>query len=125
MIKVSIHPHVEHKDIADKLAVLLENWKNGENLPAIFGDEGRWEEHPSLCSSFVYKIHIKPPSDIPWNEKIPIAERKSDSYLVYTKHWLDEERYQIISIMSPNAHALAKTSFLSILVDRAESFQNS
>ncbi|MER1690641.1 type II toxin-antitoxin system YafO family toxin, partial [Proteus mirabilis] len=33
-------------------------------------------------------------------------------------------RYQIIAIMSPNAHELAKTSFLAELEKRAEEFQN-
>lgn len=125
MANVSIHHDVEHKDIANKLAVLLMDWKGGGKHPIIFGNEGRWEEHPGLCASFVYKVHIKLPHETPWDKKLPIAARKSDSYLVYTRHWLDADSYQIISIMSPNAHELARTSFLSVLVDRAESFQNS
>lgn len=125
MAKVSIHSHVEHPEIAKKLAILLTSWKNGGKHPAIFGNEGRWEEHPSLCDSYVYKVHIKLPHETPWDSKLPIAARKSNSYLVYTRHWMDADSYQIISIMSPNAHELARTSFLSELVDRAESFQNS
>ncbi|WP_071933821.1 type II toxin-antitoxin system YafO family toxin [Xenorhabdus hominickii] len=68
---------------------------------AIFGDEGRREDHASLCASFVFKIHIKLPDEEPWLAKIPVAARKNNSYLVYT-------------------HV-----FFTVLIDRAEDFQNS
>ncbi len=55
---------------------------------------------------------------------MPQIQRKSNHYLVYCQHWLYPNRYQIIAIMSPNAHELAKTSFLAELEKRAEEFQN-
>ncbi|MDE9589281.1 type II toxin-antitoxin system YafO family toxin [Xenorhabdus bovienii] len=125
MVTVSIHKNIELPAVARKYAHLLKDWKNGGLRPDIFGDEGRWEDHASLCASFVFKIHIKLPDEEPWPAKMPVAARKSNSYLVYTRHWCEPEKYQLISIMTPNAHELARTSFLSVLVDRAEDFQNS
>ncbi|NHB93643.1 type II toxin-antitoxin system YafO family toxin [Photorhabdus cinerea] len=124
MIHVSIHKDIEIPTVARQYAKILQDWKNGGSLPAIFGDEGRWEDHASLCQSYVFKIHIKLPGETPWPGHLPPAARKSNSYLVYTRHWCDQSKYQIISIMSPNAHELARTSFLVVLVGRAENFQN-
>jgi len=125
VITVSIHNDIELPAVARQYARLLQDWKNGGLQPVIFGDEGRWEEHASLCASFVFKVHIKLPGETVWPAKMPVAARKSNSYLVYTRHWCEPDKYQLISIMTPNAHELARTSFLSILVDRAEDFQNS
>ncbi|MDC9590127.1 type II toxin-antitoxin system YafO family toxin [Xenorhabdus sp. XENO-10] len=47
-----------------------------------------------------------------------VVARKSNSYLFYTRHWCEPEKYQFISIMTPNAHEFARMSFLSVLVDR-------
>ncbi|MCZ4676000.1 type II toxin-antitoxin system YafO family toxin [Citrobacter sedlakii] len=41
------------------------------------------------------------------------------------RHWLNTDSYQIISVMSPLAHDMARTSFTSVLIERAESFHNS
>lgn len=55
----------------------------------------------------------------------PQLARTSNHYLVYVIHWMDVERIQIISIMSPDAHEKAKSSFLAVLERRAEAFHNS
>lgn len=64
------------------------------------------------------------PIEPEWNKRTPQIQRKSNHYLVYCQHWLNPDRYQIIAIMSPNAHEIAKTSFLAVLEKRAEEFQN-
>ncbi|NXZ86303.1 type II toxin-antitoxin system YafO family toxin [Serratia fonticola] len=124
MVTVSVHSDVEHPAIAAQYALSLQNWKDGNVLPPFFGSEGQWEDNRKLCASFVYKIHIRLPSDPPWPPGMPMAARKSDNYLVYTRHWCHPDSYQILSIMSPNAHDVAKTSFLAELERRAEQFQN-
>ncbi|PVZ85720.1 type II toxin-antitoxin system YafO family toxin [Serratia sp. S1B] len=124
MVTVSIHPSVEHPVVATQYALALQNWKNSNVLQPFLGSEGQWEHNRKLCASFVYKIHIRLPSDPPWRSGMPMAARKSDNYLVYTRHWCREDEYQVISIMSPEAHEMAKTSFLVELERRAEQFQN-
>ncbi|EAY7466469.1 type II toxin-antitoxin system YafO family toxin [Salmonella enterica] len=125
MITVSICKDVEYPHEAELYAAYLKKWKSGGILPSRFGSEGAWEENKSLCNSYVFKIHIKLSDDTPWDAKTPQAARKSNNYLVYTRHWMDPNKYQIISIMAPNAHELARTSFLAELERRAEQFQNS
>lgn len=125
MITVSVYEGVEYPQEAQICAEALQKWKNGGSLPGYFGSEGSWEENKRLCDSFVFKVHIKTQKEGPWPPKTPQAARKSNSYLVYAKHWLEQDKWQIISIMTPNAHEMARTSFLGELERRAEHFQNS
>ncbi|HBK4690044.1 type II toxin-antitoxin system YafO family toxin [Serratia ureilytica] len=125
MIKVSIHQDIEFYDIAEQYAHVLQNWKNGGALPTVFGNEGQWEDNKRLMDSFIFKIHIKLPNEAPWSKKMPAAARKSNSYLVYSRHFLYPDQYQLISIMTPNAHELARTSYTGELERRAEQFQSS
>ncbi|EFO2900427.1 type II toxin-antitoxin system YafO family toxin, partial [Escherichia coli] len=101
------------------------SWKNGGSLPSVFGNEGQWEDSGRLRDSFVFKIHIRLPDEQPWPAKLPAASRKSNSYLVYSRHFLYPDKYQLISIMTPNAHELARTSYMAEIERRAEEFQSS
>lgn len=122
---VSVHKDVESPAVARKYARALENWKNTGVLPDRFGCEGQWEHNSSLCGSYVYKIHIRLPSEPAWKRHKAQIDRHSNHYLVYSRHWMDYENLQIISIMTPNGHEKAKTSFMAELERRAEEFQNS
>ncbi|MBG2709211.1 type II toxin-antitoxin system YafO family toxin [Proteus mirabilis] len=124
MTQISIHPDIEYKTIANEYANLLKLWKEDNVLSNYLGANGRWENNAKLCQSLISKIHIRMPLEPEWNKKTPQIQRKSNHYLVYCQHWLYPNRYQIIAIMSPNAHEIAKTSFLTILEKRAEEFQN-
>ncbi|MEH4726804.1 type II toxin-antitoxin system YafO family toxin [Escherichia coli] len=123
--KVSIHKDVEYQDIAKVYGKALENWLNTGVLPDRFGNEGQWEDNARLCGSFVYKLHIRLPSEPPWKKSKAQIDRTSNIYLVYTRHWMDYDNIQIISIMAPDAHEKANTSFMAELERRAEEFQNS
>ncbi|EEA7993656.1 type II toxin-antitoxin system YafO family toxin, partial [Salmonella enterica subsp. enterica] len=112
----SLHSDIEHHSVAAVYLKLFREWKVNGTLPDVFGNEGQWEDSPSLCDSLVYKIHIKMPWEKPWKAKTPQLDRKSDSYLVYVRHWLNTDSYQIISVMSPLAHDMARTSFTSVLI---------
>ncbi|ELY3467202.1 type II toxin-antitoxin system YafO family toxin [Cronobacter universalis] len=122
---VSVHKDIELPAIATSYAKALENWKNTEVLPDRFGSEGQWEHNSRLCDSFVYKIHIRLPSEAPWKRSKAQIDRHSNHYLVYSIHWMDHQNIQLISIMTPNGHEKAKTSFMAELERRAEEFQNS
>ncbi|HGG7041759.1 TPA: type II toxin-antitoxin system YafO family toxin [Salmonella enterica] len=124
MIHVSVHPDIEFSDVAGKYADALQIWKNGGDLPPVFGNEGQWEESGRLRDSFVFKIHIRLPEEPEWPSRTPGAARKSNSYLVYSRHYLYPNRLQVISIMSPNAHEMARTSYMAEIERRAEEFQS-
>lgn len=76
--------------------------------PDRFGNEGQWEDNARLCGSFVYKLHIRLPSEPPWKKSKAQIDRTSNIYLVYTRHWMDYDNIQIISIMAPDAHEKPK-----------------
>ncbi|WP_033576291.1 type II toxin-antitoxin system YafO family toxin [Dickeya chrysanthemi] len=123
-VTVTVHPDVEFPDTAKQYAGLLQHWKCTGELPDMFGSEGRWEMNRRTMDSQIYKLHIRMPDEVPWKKHKAQIDRHSNHYLVYTRHWLDSDRYQVISIMSPNGHELARTSFLAELERRAEEFQN-
>ena len=123
-VSVSVHGDTEYPEIAKVYARLLQDWKTTASLPSVFGRDGMWEMNSRTRDSQIYKLHIRLSDEVPWKKHKPQIDRVSNNYLVYTQHWLDNERYQLISIMSPNAHELARTSFLAELERRAEQFQN-
>lgn len=125
MIKVSVHKDIELPAVAREYALMLQGWKEKGVLPSVFGNEGQWEDSGRLRDSFVFKIHIRLPDEKPWPAKMAGAARKSNSYLVYSRHFLYPDRYQLISIMTPNAHELARTSYMAEIERRAEEFQSS
>ncbi|HDU8583262.1 MULTISPECIES: type II toxin-antitoxin system YafO family toxin [Gammaproteobacteria] len=122
---VSVHADVEMPDIANSYAKALETWKNSRVLPDRFGNEGQWESNSRLCDSFVYKLHIRLPSEPGWKKTKAQIDRHSNHYLVFSRHWLDYDNIQIISIMSPDGHEKARTSYMYELERRAEEFQSS
>lgn len=125
MIKVSVHKDIELPAVAREYAVMLQEWKSKGVLPPVFGNEGQWEDNGRLRDSYVFKIHIRLPDEKPWPAKLSASARKSNSYLVYTRHFLEPDKYQLISIMTPNAHELARTSYMAEIERRAEEFQSS
>lgn len=52
----------------------------------------------------IKKIHLKLPGDKPWPPEYSLSQRTCDNYLVYAKHLYNDEHYQIVAIISPNAH---------------------
>lgn len=123
-VTVTVHPDTECIDIARTYARLLQDWKRNRELPSVFGRNGMWELNSRTRDSQIFKLHIRLSDEPAWKKHKPQIDRVSNNYLVYTQHWLDSDRYQLISIMSPNAHELAKTSFMVELERRAEEFQN-
>ncbi|EQA4235375.1 type II toxin-antitoxin system YafO family toxin [Serratia marcescens] len=124
-VSVTVHSDVEHPDIAKAYAKLLQDWKRNAILPSVFGRDGMWELNSRTRDSQIYKLHIRLPDEMSWKKHKPQIDRVSNNYLVYTQHWLNADCYQVISIMSPNAHELARTSFMVELERRAEEFQSS
>ncbi|EBT2120832.1 type II toxin-antitoxin system YafO family toxin [Salmonella enterica] len=123
-VKVTIHKDVECSAAATHYAKLLRDWKTTGILPAHFGRDGQWELNKRTVDSNIFKLHIRLPDEPVWKKHKPQLERTSNHYLVYVRHWLNEDQIQIISIMSPNAHELANSSFLAVLEQRAEDFHN-
>jgi len=123
-ISVTVHEDTEYPEIAKVYAKLLQDWKKTSVLPSVFGRDGMWELNSRTRDSQIYKLHIRLSDEAPWKKHKPQIDRVSNKYLVYVQHWLNNDCYQVISVMSPNAHELARTSFLGELERRAEQFQN-
>ncbi|EAW1261747.1 type II toxin-antitoxin system YafO family toxin [Salmonella enterica] len=124
-VKVTVSKETEYREIAEQYAKLLQEWKNTKILPSRFGRNGQWELNSRTVDSNIFKLHIRLPDEPAWKKNKLQLARTSNHYLVYVIHWMDADRIQIISIMSPDAHEKSNSSFLAVLERRAETFHSS
>ncbi len=85
------------------------------------GHYGKLENNPR--ADCLEKLHIANIGDLfstQWQSKKGFY-RKSDHFVIYSKHWLFREYIQILDIITPNAHKRID-SLISDLLDKAEQF---
>lgn len=129
---VTIHPDVQKNFdpiVLEKLAKSLVYFANSgfSDFPHIFGSYGGFERNPKAVQAQIYKIHIAlTEQDLIskfWRYKYKPNRRQSDNFLVFNSHWAYPNLFQIIDIISPNAHKRAD-KLLPMLIDRAETFHD-
>ncbi|MBB2646249.1 type II toxin-antitoxin system YafO family toxin [Escherichia coli] len=77
-----------------------------------------------MCGSFVYKLHIRLPSEPPWKKsKAQIDRIQISIWFIQGTGWIMTNTNH--QHHGPDAHEKAKTSFMAELERRAEEFQNS
>lgn len=119
MAKVSITEALYHSGAAHKYAPMLAAYLSNGAPFWCFGSLGGFERSYDAMAANIRKIHLKLPGDKPWAPDAPLSERTCDNYLVFAQHLYDDEHYQILAIISPNAHQLADV-MLPKLVQLAE-----
>lgn len=92
------------------------------NLPPspLLGKRGGFERNRSAMSAGIEKFHIRMPSDIPWPSHVPLSRRSSNNYLVFVRHFYNDDYFQILALVSPDAHQRID-SILPALIGLAES----
>lgn len=80
-------------------------------LPSTFGRDAPYVEPYAAYRAHLMHIHLKlPPESFP--EGLPQADRtcdrKRDAALVYVRGELEENRYCILGVLYPHAHAKAR-----------------
>lgn len=70
-------------------------------------------------SAGIEKFHIRMPEDEPWSSKLPLSRRTSNNYLVFVRHFYIDGYFQVLAIISPNAHQQID-SMLGALIELAE-----
>lgn len=104
MAEVCIHPSIEGNSTVQGYARELSNYLNGVSLSGRLGKNGGFERNAAATTSGIMKIHIKVPGESHWASNIQQRDRTSNNYLVYARHWAYPQRFQIITIVTPDAH---------------------
>lgn len=104
MAGVCIHPSIADNQTVQGYARELANYLNGVSLSGRLGKNGGFERNNAATRSGIMKIHIKIPGEAHWVIGEAQRYRTSNNYLVYTRHWDFSEIYQIIAIVTPDAH---------------------
>ncbi|ENL3124946.1 type II toxin-antitoxin system YafO family toxin [Escherichia coli] len=119
MAKVSITGELRHLAAAHKYAQMLADYISKGSQFWCFGSLGGFERNYDAMAANIRKIHLKLPGDKPWPPEASLSERTCDNFLVYAQHLYIDEHYQILAIISPNAHQQAD-SMLPQLIKLAE-----
>lgn len=105
MAKVCIHQSIANNQTIQGYATELSNYLNGTSVSGRLGKNGGFERNSSATASGILKIHIKAPGEAHWSSNIQQRHRTSDNYLVYARHWSRTELFQVIALVTPDAHA--------------------
>ncbi|TNH04289.1 hypothetical protein FHQ26_01830 [Testudinibacter sp. TR-2022] len=110
-------PHIE------KIAIGVALFHDTGRYPDFLGHYGGFELNPKAVESQLHKLHIALyQSD--WNLKSwqrNGSRRTSDNFVVYTQHFFCEDCFQLLGIVTPEAHAKID-SLLTAFIDKAEQF---
>jgi len=104
MVKGSITECLYQQGAAHKYAKMLAETISNSAQYWCFGSHGGFERSYEAMAANIKKIHLKLPEDKPWPPEYSLSQRTCDNYLIYTKHLYNDEHYQILAIISPNAH---------------------
>ncbi|EIX9337709.1 TPA: type II toxin-antitoxin system YafO family toxin [Klebsiella pneumoniae] len=104
MVRVSITSGLYQQSAAHRYAKMLAQTISNETQYWCFGSHGGFERSYEAMAANIKKIHLKLPGDKPWPPEYSLSQRTCDNYLVYAKHLYNDEHYQIVAIISPNAH---------------------
>ncbi len=117
----SYTPELLYK-IGGALTVFIDS--NFTKYPSILGNLGAFERNPHAMQSQIAKLHIaldnKDLNIKTWKRKQG-SQRRSDNFLIFVSHWEYPNCYQIIDIISPDAHKRSD-ALIPILIETAEQF---
>ncbi|WP_413730788.1 type II toxin-antitoxin system YafO family toxin [Sodalis sp. RH22] len=121
MVYVSITDGLRSDQTAQYFASMLA--KNLSGLPSspLFGARGGFERNRASVEAGIEKFHIRMPNTKPWASNISLSRRTSNNYLVFARHFYKDNYYQILALISPNAHQRID-DMLPALIELAEKY---
>lgn len=119
MAKVCIHSSLASNETIQGYARELSAFLNGDSLSGRIGKNSGFERNHSATSCGIIKAHIKIPGAGFWPANLPQKNRTSNDYLVYVRHWDFSDTFQILAVITPDAHERID-GLLPTLVDIAE-----
>lgn len=111
---------------ADVIAVGLALFHDTGAYPDFLGHYGRFERNPQAELSNLHKIHIaiyQTDFDLKTWQRRNGLNRTCDNFVIYTQHFFEEECFQILGIVTPDAHATID-KLLPYFIEQAERFHS-
>lgn len=104
-------PLKDFPTLAQDLMADFTMYKGADKLPSTFGRDAPYVQPHAAYRAHLMHIHLKlPPEEFP--KRLPQIDRtctrKRDAALVYVRGELEENRYCILGVLYPNAHAKAR-----------------
>ena len=119
------HPDVSPQ-LADDLLRDFELYKRYGRKPDYFGRDCRYDRPESIISSEIYHIHLDLVSTVPFNGQRVQFRQVSDTALVYTRGFFNEDAYSILAVLEP-AHTMASAgnnALIRTFQHYADTFRN-
>ncbi|MBL5819927.1 type II toxin-antitoxin system YafO family toxin [Serratia marcescens] len=104
MAKVSITEQLCDDHTARHFATLVAKCLSNVHDSPLLGARGGFERNIASMMAGIEKFHIRMPDEEPWKDHLPLSRRTSNNYLVFARHCYRDGYYQILAIISPNAH---------------------
>ncbi|MFV8907041.1 type II toxin-antitoxin system YafO family toxin [Serratia fonticola] len=135
MIRVSITEALKADPTARHFATLLARCLSNISTSPLLGARGGFERNRDSVAAGIEKFHVRMPGDDPWPNYAPMSRRTSNNFLVFARHFYNDEYFQILAIVSPSAHQridamlpaiieLAESTFIEISDDELEALDN-
>lgn len=104
MVYVSLSSGLPFNDAAQAYARMLASFLSTGRPGPFFGNLGRFERNVNAIQSGIWKLHIRLTDEGGWPPSQKQSERKSNNFLIYAQHWDCRDHYQILAVLSPDAH---------------------
>ncbi|MDD9340068.1 MAG: type II toxin-antitoxin system YafO family toxin [Providencia heimbachae] len=121
---VTITPKYLNNTVYRQYAARLSDVLNGNAIHGYLGKLADFRNSGVARQSFIEKVHIRVPGEKPWGKSIRQEVRVSDNFLVFCKHCMYDDYYQVIAIITPDAHAKSD-AMIPILAGMAETYFHS
>ncbi|EAV6399735.1 hypothetical protein E8K60_09130 [Salmonella enterica] len=124
MIRVCFPPDKTGIDDTEKIyAIMLAKYLSQSIVTGYIGCWGGFERQ-SIRAAHIHKLHIKVPGESPWPANIRQSDRKSDSFLIYSSHYMYENYFLFIGIIHPDAHKKIDNLLPGLIEFTENNFQN-
>lgn len=110
----------------DTVAVGLALFHDTGMYPNFLGHHGKFERNAQAELSNLYKIHIalyQSDFDLKTWQRPNGLNRTCDNFVIYTQHFFEEECFQILGIVTPEAHTTID-KLLPYFIEKAEMFHS-
>ncbi|HHI2551372.1 TPA: type II toxin-antitoxin system YafO family toxin [Klebsiella aerogenes] len=124
MVYVSLSNDLPFNEAAQAYARMLAEFLSTERPGPFFGNLGRFERNVSATQSGIWKLHLRLTDEGGWPASQKQSERKSDNFLIYAQHWDCRDHYQILAILSPDAHKQADKVLPSLISNVEKDFHS-
>lgn len=125
-MRITLSDDLVHFPHIDKIAQGLAIFENSGRkvYPDFLGHYGDLNNSSAARDSQLRKLHIalsKTDFKLPTWQNPKGFNRTCDNFLIYVKHWMFDDYFQILDIVAPDAHKNIDR-FITALVEKAEAF---